>query len=71
MPTTTKKQSNASRVHEIILDDPGVSCQHIQARLDDLTGKQVSLSLAFLRRTDKIVNLGKVARGASWYPNGH
>ena len=62
------KKSNAKRVHEVILDDPGVSCGDIQKRLGDITGRQVSLSLAFLRRTDKIVNLGKHARGASWYP---
>ena len=58
----------SARVLMIIKEDPGVSCQHITDRLGDVTGKQVSNSLAFLRRTNQIVNLGKHARGASWYP---
>lgn len=69
MTTTVKKSTNA-RVLEIIRDDPGVTSQHIQARLDDVTGKQVGFALAFLRRTGQIQNLGRHARGASWYPKG-
>lgn len=73
MSTITKK-SNIQRVHEIILDDPGVSCAHITARLasdpecGDITGKQVSISLHWLSSKKKIVNLGKHAKGASWFP---
>lgn len=65
----TIPDGTSARVLEVILDDPGVSCQHIQDRLGDVDGKKVSNSLAFLRRTHQIVNLGKHARGASWYPN--
>ena len=70
IPNTIPMQrgSTAQRVLEVVQDDPGVSCQHIQTRLGDVTGKQVSNSLAFLRRTNQIVNLGKHALGASWYP---
>ena len=64
-----QRGSTTHRVYEVILEDPGVSCRHITERLGDVTGKQVSFSLAFLRRTGKIVNLGKHARGASWYPS--
>lgn len=64
----TRNTGVSARVLEVILDDPGVSCQHITDRLGDVTGRQVSNSLAFLRRTNQIVNLGKHARGASWYP---
>jgi hypothetical protein len=53
---------------EIVKEDPGVSCQHITDRLGDVTVEQVSNALAHLRRTHQIVNLGKHARGASWYP---
>lgn len=67
MSTTTKK-SNVTRVHEIILEDPGVTCSHITERLGDITGKQVSASLAWLRKNKQIQNLGKHARGAAWYP---
>lgn len=56
------------QVLEIVKDDPGVSCQHITDRLDEVTPTQVSNALACLRRTHQIVNLGKHARGASWYP---
>jgi predicted transcriptional regulator len=56
------------RVLEIVKEDPGVSCQHITDRLGDVTVEQVSNALAHLRRTHQIVNLGKHARGASWYP---
>lgn len=61
-------ESVNQRVLEIVKDDPGVSCQHITDRLGDVTGTQVSNALACLRRTDQIVNYGKHARGASWYP---
>lgn len=66
---TPVKTGTTAKVLEVIRDDPGVSCQHIRDRLgDDVTGEKVSNSLAFLRRTNRIVNLGKHARGASWYP---
>lgn len=65
---STVVKSRTTRVLEVILDDPGVSSKHIQDRLGDVTGTQVSISLSFLRRTKKIVNRGKHARGASWYP---
>lgn len=64
----TRNTGVSERVLEVILDDPGVSCRHITDRLGDVTGRQVSNSLAFLRRTDQIVNLGRHALGASWYP---
>ena len=72
--TTIVKKSNVQRVYEIILDDPGVSCTHITARLasdpeaGDITSKQVSISLHWLSSKKKIVNLGKHARGTSWFP---
>lgn len=66
--STIVTKSRATRVHEIIVDDPGVSAKHIQERLGDATIRQVTISLAFLRRTNRIVNRGKHARGASWYP---
>lgn len=71
---TTVPNGTSARVLAIILEDPGVTCAHITARLEsdpdcgDITGRKVSNSLAFLRRTNKIQNLGKHARGASWYP---
>jgi len=70
IPNTIPMQRGSTnhRVLEIIVEDPGVSCRHITDRLGDVTGKQVSNALAFLRRTDQIVNLGKHALGASWYP---
>jgi predicted HTH transcriptional regulator len=64
------KKSTMTRVLEIIQDDPGVSRKHIQARLGDVTREQISHSLAGLRRVNKIENLGKHAKGASWYPKG-
>lgn len=65
----TPKQGTTAKVLEIIRDDPGVSLRHIHDRLgDDVTATQIRNSLAFLRRTKVIVNLGKHARGASWYP---
>jgi len=64
----TIPNGTSARILEVVLDDPGVSARHIQKRLD-LDGRQVSNSLAFLRRTNKIVNRGKHARGASWYPS--
>lgn len=66
MPVIT--ESLNQRVLEIVKDDPGVSCQHIVDRLDDVTSRQVSNALAFLRRTKQIKNLGRAAKGASWYP---
>jgi predicted HTH transcriptional regulator len=68
--TTIIKQSTMQRVLAVIRDDPGVSCQHIQEQLGDVAGKQISHALAGLRRRDKIQNLGKQSRGASWYPKG-
>lgn len=71
---TTIPNGTSARVMDIIRDDPGVSCRHITDRLasepecGDITGKQVSNSLAFLRRTGQIQNLGRHAKGASWYP---
>jgi hypothetical protein len=65
---STRNTGVSARVLEVILDDPGVSCRHITDRLGDVTGRQVSNSLHFLRRTGKIVNLGKHAKGASWFP---
>lgn len=64
----TIPNGTSARVMEVIQDDPGVSCQHIVARLGNVDGRQVSNSLAFLRRTHQIKNLGKHALGASWYP---
>lgn len=70
----TIPDGTSARVLEVILDDPGVSARHIRDRLagdpecGDITGRKVSNSLAFLRRTNQIVNLGKHAKGASWYP---
>jgi len=64
----TVPDGTSARVLEVILDDPGVSCRHITDRLGDVDGKKVSNSLHFLRRTGRIVNRGKHARGASWYP---
>jgi hypothetical protein len=64
---STATNGTSKKVLEVVLDDPGVGRRHIQDRLD-LTGRQVSNSLAYLRRTDQIVNLGKHAKGASWYP---
>ena len=61
------EKSVTQRVYEIVLDDPGVTCRHISDRLG-VPGKSVSHALAFLRRTDRIQNLGKHSRGASWYP---
>lgn len=63
------EKSMMRRVHEIILDDPGVSCSHISKRLE-VDGKLVSHALAGLRRSGKINNRGKNSRGASWYPVG-
>lgn len=63
------EKSMMGRVHEIILDDPGVSCSHISMRLE-VDGKLVSHALAGLRRAGRISNRGKRARGASWYPVG-
>jgi hypothetical protein len=66
---TTVNNGTSARVLEVIVDDPGVGRRHIQDRLgNDVTGNQISNSLAFLRRTNQIVNLGKHAKGASWYP---
>lgn len=64
----TVPDGTSARILEIIQDDPGVSARHIRERLGDVDGRKVSNSLAFLRRTNKIVNLGKHAKGASWYP---
>ena len=69
MKPRTIPDGTSKRVLEVILEDPGVSCSHIVERLGDVPGKKVSNSLHFLRRTNQIVNLGKHARGASWYPN--
>lgn len=67
MPASTK--SVTERVLEVVYDDPGVSVEHIRERLgNDTTGRKISNSLAYLRRIGKIVNLGKAAKGASWYP---
>jgi len=63
------EKSMMQRVHEIILDDPGVSCSHISIRLET-DGKSVGYALAGLRRAGKITNRGKAAKGASWYPVG-
>ena len=65
---STIPDGTSARVLEVILDDPGVSARHIRDRLGDVDERKVSNSLHFLRRTGKIVNLGKHARGASWYP---
>jgi hypothetical protein len=65
----TIPNGTSARVLEVVLDDPGVSCRHIQDRLGDVEARQISNALAFLRRTHQIVNLGKHAKGASWYPN--
>lgn len=65
---STRNTGVSARVLEVILDDPGVSCKHITDRLGDVTGRQVSNSLAFLRRTNQIVNLGGQSKGASWFP---
>jgi|1186.fasta_scaffold422158_2 hypothetical protein len=66
---TTTKEGNSKRVLEIVLDDPGVSVDHIYDRLNgEVTRKQISNSLHFLRRTNQIENLGRHAKGASWYP---
>lgn len=60
-----KADSLATRVLEIIKEDPGVNCGHIADRLD-ADRKAVSDALAFHRREGRIQNLGKHARGASW-----
>lgn len=65
----TVPNGTSARVMEVILDDPGVGRRHIVERLGDVDGRQVSNSLHFLRRTGKIKNLGRHAKGASWYPN--
>lgn len=61
--------SVATRVLEVILDDPGVTCGHIADRTGIDRGA-VSNALAFHRREGRIQNLGKHAKGASWYPKG-
>lgn len=66
----TIPNGTSRRVLDVIQDDPGVSAKHIRDRLGDVEARQVSNSLAFLRRTSKIKNLGKHAKGASWYPTG-
>ena len=70
----TVPNGTSARVLKVILEDPGVNCGHILEQLEsdpecgDITGRQISNSLAFLRRTNQIQNLGKHSRGASWYP---
>lgn len=62
-----KPNSLIQRTLAVIKDDPGVSCTDISERLG-VEGKRVSFSLAHLRRTKQIQNLGKHAKGAQWYP---
>lgn len=68
MSNRTVPDGTSARVLEVIKDDPGVSCRHITDRLGDVDGQKVSRSLRYLRRTEKIQNLGRHAKGASWYP---
>lgn len=68
--TAIKVDSVTQRALAVIKDDPGVSAKHISEQLGDVPTKSVSLALAHLRRTNQIVNLGKHAKGASWYPVG-
>lgn len=62
-----KSDSIATRVLEAIKDDPGVNCGDISERLR-IDRFSVSGALAFHRREGRIQNLGKHAKGASWYP---
>jgi hypothetical protein len=60
--------SVATHVLKIVQQNPGVNA----ARISDLLGiatKQVKNSLAFHRREGRIINRGRAALGASWYPN--
>lgn len=66
--SAVKEGSTVQRTLAVIKEDPGVSAAHISEQLGDVTSVQVSFALAHLRRTKQIVNRGKAARGASWYP---
>jgi predicted transcriptional regulator len=64
-----QRTSVATQVLAVVLDDPGVNCGDIAERTG-INRVAVSNALAFHRREGRIQNLGKHAKGASWYPKG-
>ena len=42
-----QRGSTTHRVHEVILEDPGVSCRHITDRLGDVTGSRSAILWPF------------------------
>jgi len=67
--TPAKSDSLSQRVLAVVKDDPGVNVAHISERLN-VDRNAISNTLAYHRREGRIQNLGKHAKGASWYPQG-
>lgn len=63
-----RSDSLANRVLEIIKECPGNNAINIAEQLQ-VESKAVKGAIAFHRREGRIINRGKAARGARWYPN--
>jgi hypothetical protein len=64
----SKPDSLASRVLAVIKENPGCNVAFISDQLD-VESKKVKGSIAFHRSEGRIINRGRAARGASWYPD--